>query len=84
MLDYILLLILIAAGILEFILIATGHWTITRELGTTFKLPRWANLTIMIGLAVFQYFLYIEWGIEIHPLLVAIYNLIFGHFFGRF
>lgn len=84
-LNWILVGILIAVGLLETLLIATGRKTITQGMGIyDFKFPRWLNLTIIISLAVFQYFLYVTWNVQIHPFIVALYNLILAHMFGRF
>ena len=84
-LNYILVGILIAMGLFELLLIFTGKKTITQGMGIyDFSFPRWLNLTIIISLAVFQYFLYVKWNVEIHPFIVAMYNLIFAHLFGKF
>ncbi|GAG61686.1 unnamed protein product [marine sediment metagenome] len=84
-LNWILIGILIAVGLFEALLIITGKKTITQGMGIyNFTLPGWLNLTIIIGLGVFQYFLYVKWNVRIHPFIVATYNLIFGHLFGRF
>ena len=84
-LNWILIGILIAIGLFEVLLIITGKKTITQGMGIyDFSFPRWLNLTIIISLAVFQYFLYVKWNIKIHPFTVAIYNLIFAHMFGKF
>ncbi len=84
-LNWILIGILIAVGLFETLLITTGKKTITQGMGIyDFAFPRWLNLTICISLAVFQYFLYVVWGIPIHPFVVALYNLILAHMFGRF
>jgi len=84
-LNWILVGILIAAGLLEALLLITGRKTITQGMGLyDFSFPRWLNLTIIISLAVFQYFLYVRWNVKIHPFIVAVYNLILAHLFGRF
>ena len=84
-LNWILIGILIAVLLLEVLLIITGKKTITQGMGLyNFSFPRWLNLTITIGLAVFAYFLLVYWNIQIHPFVVALYYLIFGHLFGKF
>lgn len=84
-LNYILIGILIATGLFEILLIVTGRKTITQGMGLyNFSFPRWLNLTITISLAVFAYFLLVRWNVPIHPFVVALYYLIFGHLFGRF
>jgi len=84
-LNWILIGILIAAGLLEILLIATGKKTITQGMGLyDFSFPRWLNLTLTISLAVFAYFLLVRWNVQIHPFVAALYYLIFGHLFGKF
>ena len=83
--NWILVGILVALGLFETLLIVTGKKTITQGMGIyEFSFPRWLNLTIVVSLAVFQYFLYVQWKVDIHPFIVAVYNLIFAHLFGRF
>lgn len=84
-LNWILIGILIAAGLFEGLLLITGRKTITQGMGIyNFKFPRWLNLTITISLAVLAYFLFVTWGLDVHPFTVALYYLIFGHLFGKF
>lgn len=83
--NWILIGILIAAGLLEILLLVTDKKTITQGMGIyNFRFPRWLNLTITISLAVFAYILFVKWNLNIHPFVVALYYLIFGHLFGRF
>jgi len=84
-LNWILVGILIAAGLLEIILLVTGKKTITQGMGLyNFKFPKWLNLAITISLGILAYLLFVRFKLEINPFIVAIYYLIFGHLFGRF
>lgn len=83
MLDWILIGILIIIGVIEARLLITKKRTLTQKY-QDLDFPRWLNLTICIGLVIFQYFLYVKWGVQVHPFVVAMYNIIFGHVFGRF
>lgn len=82
-LDWILIAILIAIGVFEAFLLATRKRTITQK-WQDLNTPRWLNLVICIGLVVIQYYLYTKWNVHVHPFIVAFYNIIFGHVFGRF
>lgn len=82
-LNWILIGILIAAGLYEALLIATSKRTITQKY-QDLDSPGWLNLLICVSIAVFQYFLYVKWNVQIHPFIVALYNIILGHIFGRF
>lgn len=85
MINWTLIGILIAVGLLEALLIITGRKTITQGMGLyDFSFPRWLNLTITINLAVLAYFLFVRFNIPVHPFIAALYYLIFGHLFGRF
>lgn len=82
-LNWILIGILIAIGLYETVLLITGKRTVTQKY-QDLNYPRWLNLTITISFAVFAYFLLVQWNVQIHPFVVALYYLIFGHVFGRF
>ena len=83
--NWILVGILIATGLLELLLIVTGRKTITQGMGIyNFDLPRWLNLTIAISLAILAYFLFVVYNLPVNGFIVAVYYLIFGHLFGKF
>lgn len=85
MLDQILLNILYVALIVEAILLITGQKTISNGMGfINFEFPKWCIITTIISIGVLDYFLFVKWNVKIHPFLIAIYHLIFGHIFGRF
>lgn len=82
-LDWILIIILITMGSYEVWLLVTHERTLTQKY-QDLDTPRWLNLTVTIGFAVFAYFLLVQWNVQIHPFVVALCYLIFGHVFGRF
>ena len=83
--NWLLILILIAAGVLEIYLLIKGKRTISQGMGLiSMPLSRKVNLTITISLAVLIGFLFLHWQIDIHRFTIGIYCLIFGHVFGYF
>lgn len=82
-LNWLLIGILIVVGLFETWLLITHRRTLTQEY-QDLNTPRWLNLTITISLAVFAYFLLVQWNVQIHPFVVALYCLISGHVFGKF
>lgn len=83
--NWLLIIILIAAGVLEVYLLIKGKPTISQGMGLiSLPFPRKLNLAIMIGLAVLAGFLFLRWQVDIHRFTIAMYCLIFGHVFGRF
>jgi len=83
--NWLLIIILIAAGMLEIYLLIKGKPTISQGMGLiNFPLPRKVNLVIIISLAVLIGFLFLRWQVDIHRFTIAMYCLIFGHVFGRF
>lgn len=83
--NWLLIFILIAAGIFEIYLLIKGRPTISQGMGKiNMPLPRKVNLVITIGLVILVGSLFLYWQIDIHRFTVGMYCLIFGHIFGRF
>ena len=82
-LDWVLIMIFIAIGVYEAYLLIKHKRTITQK-WQDLNTPRWLNLVICIGLVVFQYYLYFKWNVRVHPFIITMYNIIFGHIFAKF
>lgn len=83
--NWLLIIILIAAGVLEVYLLIKGKPTISQGMGRiNMPLPRKVNLVITISLAVLVGLLFLYWRVDIHRFTIGMYCLIFGHVFGRF